>query len=80
MKDDVMWIAVAESSAIVRHGMLEILKHFPDTPHPVQLIEVTSLEALDNCMQTHVPDLLIVDPAFEGWFNIDNFKADHQPM
>lgn len=78
MKDDVMWIAVAESSAIVRHGMLEILKHFPDTPHPVQLIEVTSLEALDNCMQTHVPDLLIVDPAFEGWFNIDNFKADPQ--
>lgn len=78
MKDDVMWIAVAESSAIVRHGMLEILKHFPDAPHTVQLIEITSLEALDNCLQTHVPDLLIVDPAFEGWFNVDSFRADPQ--
>ncbi len=76
MKDDVMWIAVAESSAIVRHGMLEILKHFPDTTHTVQLIEITSLEALDNCMQARVPDMLIIDPAFEGWFNIDNFRAE----
>ena len=78
MKDDVMWIAVAESSAIVRHGMLTILKHMPEAAHAIQLIEVSSLEALENCMQSHVPDVLIVDPAFEGWFNIDNFKADQQ--
>ncbi len=76
MKDDVIWIAVAESSAIVRHGMLAILKHIPEMARDVQLIEVTSSDALENCMQAHVPDVLIVDPAFEGWFDIDGFKAD----
>ena len=76
MKEDVIWIAVAESSVIVRSGMLAILKHMPETTSAFQLIEVTSSEALEDCMQTHVPDVLIVDPVFEGWFNIDNFKAD----
>lgn len=76
MKENVIWIAVAESSAIVRSGMLAILKHLPETATAFQLIEVTSSEALEDCMQTHVPDVLIVDPVFEGWFNIDSFKAD----
>lgn len=76
MKDDVVWIAVAESSAIVRNGMLAILKHMPETALALQLMEVTSSEALEDCMQTRVPDVLIVDPVFEGWFNIDSFKSD----
>lgn len=76
MKNDVLRIAVAESSVIVRNGVLAILRRMPDVGTHSQIIELTSMTALQNCIQTHMPDILIVNPAFEGWFDIDNFKSD----
>lgn len=78
MKDDVIWIAVAETSVIVRSGILSVLKHMPETAHAFQLMEITSMASLQSCMQTHVPNVLIVNPTFGGWFNIEEFKAEGQ--
>lgn len=73
LKNDPVRIAVAESSVIVRSGMVAVLKHLPDLA--VQLVEVTSPEGLQDCMQAHVPDVLVVNPSFGGWFNVGAFRA-----
>lgn len=66
-------VAVAETSVIVRSGLLSVLKRLPDIT--VLPIEITSMDSLHNCMQGHQPEVLIVNPTFGGWFNVDEFKA-----
>lgn len=77
MKNEALRIVIAESSVIVRSGIISILKHIPDTAN-VQIMEVGSSAALQNCLQTHVPVVLIIDPVFESWFRIDEFRMDPQ--
>lgn len=69
-------VAVAETSAIVRSGLVAVLKCLPDMH--IQTVEVTSKEGIQHCMEAHVPNILIVNPQFEGWFDVDAFK-EHYP-
>lgn len=73
---EVINVAVAESSMIVRHGLVVLLKHLPDLN--IQTIEITSKEGLQHCMEAHCPDLLIINPQFDGWFNIETFKLEYE--
>lgn len=67
-------IVVADSSVIVRSGMVAVLKRIPDlNAHP---IEVTSPESLHNYLQLHTPDIIVVTPTFGGWFDLRAFKAN----
>ncbi len=60
-------IVVADTSAIVRCGMAAVLRRIPNLDvHPV---EVSSCELLNRFLQTHTPDLVIVNPTFGGWFH-----------
>ena len=68
-------VAVAETSVIVRSGLVAVLKRMPDLT--IQPVEITSLEGLQNCMQGHQPDILIINPTFGGWFNVDEFKSNY---
>lgn len=69
---DMIHVAVAESSSIVRGGLVAILKRLGDLN--VQPIEISSKEGLLHCMEAHQPDILIVNPQFEGWFDLDGFR------
>lgn len=69
-------IAVAETSVIVRSGLVAVLKRLPDMH--IQTVEVTSKEGIQHCMEAHIPNILIVNPQFEGWFDVDAFK-EHYP-
>ena len=69
---DIIHVAVAESSSIVRGGLVAILKRLGDLN--VQPIEISSKEGLLHCMEAHQPDILIVNPQFEGWFDLDGFR------
>lgn len=73
---DVINIAVAESSMIVRTGLISVLKHLSDLN--IQTLEVTSMEGLQLCMESHRPDILIVNPMFDGWFNVKEFKRQYE--
>ncbi len=73
MKNEVARIAIAEISVIVRSGVAVLLKHLPDVT--VQPLELTSPEGLHDCMQAHVPDILIINPTFGGWFNVEAFRS-----
>lgn len=70
-------VAVAETSVIVRSGVAAVLKHLPDLA--VQSVEITSMEGLQNCMQGHQPDILVINPSFGGWFNVEEFRT-HYPQ
>lgn len=74
-QQNVILIAVAETSTIVRSGLVTVLKRMPDLN--IQTVEVTSKEGIQHCMESHVPDVLIVNPQFEGWFDVDAFKVQY---
>lgn len=69
-------IVVAETSVIIRSGLTSVLKRLPNlNVHPV---EVSSPDALQNYLQLHTPDVIIVNPTFGGWFNLKDFKTEHE--
>ena len=69
---ELIHVAVAETSLIIRGGLVNALKRLPEMD--IQTIEVTSKEGLQHCMDVHMPDVLIVNPQFEGWFDLSSFK------
>jgi DNA-binding NarL/FixJ family response regulator len=70
-----MQVVVAESSTIVRSGMSAVLKRLPGMN--LHIIEIASPESLHSYMQMHIPDVMIVNPLFGGWFDFAAFKATH---
>lgn len=69
---DVINIAVAEASMIVRTGLISVLRHIPD--YNIETLEISSMEGLQLCLESHKPDILIVNPMFDGWFNVEETK------
>ncbi|MBQ8866575.1 MAG: response regulator transcription factor [Bacteroidaceae bacterium] len=67
-------IAVAETSVIVRSGVVAVLKRLPGVQ--VRPVEVASPDALENCLHMDTPDILLVNPTFGGWFNVAEFRTD----
>lgn len=66
-------IIVAESSAIIRNGLIAVLKRLPN--FNVQASEIVSMDALHHAMRNHEVDIAIINPVFCGWFNINEFKS-----
>lgn len=73
-EDDVLKVAIAETSVIVRSGLALVLKRMQGMK--ILPIEVVSQEALTDCMRLHSPDVLIINPAFPGYFDVRKFKDD----
>ena len=66
-------IAIAESSVIVRSGLLTIIRRMPDVK--IMSTEINSMEALQHNMKGCHLDIIFVNPYFEGFFNIKEFKT-----
>ena len=65
-------VAIAETSVIIRTGVSLVLKRLPS--FRVQPIELVSMEALHDCLRTQYPNVLIVNPAFGGYFDVERFR------
>ena len=65
-------VAIAESSVIVRNGLLSVIKRMPDLKFIST--EINSMEALQHSMKGCHLDIIFVNPYFEGFFNIKEFK------
>ena len=70
--NEVIRIAIAETSVIIRGGLTAALKRLPN----VQPIELLSIEALHDCVRTQCPDMLIVNPAFGDYFDVGKFREE----
>ena len=68
-------IIVAESSTIIRCGVVTVLKRLPDIN--VQPIEIASREGLMLYLEAHKADILIVNPQIDGWFDVSEFKRNN---
>lgn len=67
-------IAVAENSVIIRSGMTAVLKRIPNLK--IQPMEVLSTDALQEFIRMHTPDILIVNPVFDGYFDLARFREN----
>ena len=74
---EVISVAIAETSIIVRSGLVSVLKRLPDLDIPT--VEITSQEGLQHCMEAHSLHILIINPQFEGWFEVDAWR-EHYPQ
>ena len=72
--NEVIRIAIAETSVIIRGGLTAALKRLPNVK--VQPLELLSIEALHDCVRTQCPDMLIVNPAFCDYFYIGKFREE----
>lgn len=73
-QNEAIRIAIAESSAILRSGISAVLLHLPELH--IHTVEAASPEALDRCLHGQPIDLLIVNPAFGGWFDPAAFRSN----
>lgn len=71
-RSETISIAVAESSVIVRSGLIAVLRRLPNLN--IEPLEITSVDGLNDCMHGHVPHVLIIDPLFGGFFNVEQFN------
>ena len=76
--NEVIRIAIAETSVIIRGGLTAALKRLPNVK--VQPIELLSIAALHDCVRTQCPDMLIVNPAFGDYFDIGKFREETSGM
>ena len=67
-------IAIAETSVIIRGGLTAALKRLPNVK--VQPIELLSVEALSDCLRTQCPEMLIVNPTFGDYFDVNKFREE----
>lgn len=75
-EDEVLKIAIAETSMIVRTGLALVLKRIQGLK--ILPIEVGSDESLQECIRFHKPAILIVNPSFSGFFDIRRFREVSQ--
>lgn len=70
--NDIIRIAIAETSLILRSGLTNVLKRLPNLR--IQPVELASLDALNDCLNVHPPDILIVNPIFSDFFDVTRFR------
>ena len=74
MNKELLTIAIAEPSVIIRSGITVALKRIPGLR--IQPVEISSLDTLNNYLHAHKPDILIINPAFWGHFDIARLKEN----
>lgn len=74
MNKDQLKIAIVEPSAIIRSGIAIVLKRIPG--YRIQPIEIISIDTLNHYLNIHKPDILIINPAFWGYFDITKIKVE----
>jgi DNA-binding CsgD family transcriptional regulator len=73
--NDTVKVAIAENILVIRTGLSAVLKRLPTLR--ALTLEVTSEGALNDCIRMQHPDILIVNPCFGFFFDIDSFRAKH---
>jgi len=74
MNIDLLKIAIAEPSVIIRSGISVALKRI--SGYRIQPVEFTTMDSLNHYLSPQKPDILIINPVFWGYFDIAKFKAE----
>ena len=68
-----VYVVVAETSALIRCGLLDVLKELPN--FTIEPTEISSIDALHHTVRNHEVDIVLINPNLGGWFNLSEFKA-----
>ena len=71
-QDETLKVAIAETSVIIRSGLALVLKRVQGMK--ILPIEIASPDTLSDCIRLHKPDILIINPSFPGYFDIQKFR------
>jgi len=74
MSNDQLKIAIVEPSVIIRSGISVVLKRIPG--YRIQPIEIMSIDSINQYLNIHKPDVLIINPSFWGYFDITKIKNE----
>lgn len=69
-------IAVAESSLILRSGIVSAIRRAADSE--VQFLEITTPEELFTKLKAYAPNVLIINPMFSAKFDVTSVKSDKE--
>lgn len=72
INDITIRVAVAETSVILRSGIIAVLKR--QSYFKVIPMEIVSVESLVNCLQMHSLDIVLVNPSFSDNFDVEIFR------
>lgn len=67
-------IAIAEPSAIIRCGLVTLLKRLPG--FRIQLTEIATADCLIENIRMKRPEILIINPSLPGYFGIQRLKEE----
>lgn len=73
MNTNQLRIVIVEPSVIIRSGISLILKRIPG--YRIQPIETMSLESMNHYLNVHNPDILIINPSYWGYIDINKIKT-----
>lgn len=72
-EENLLKVLIAEPSVIIRSGLSVVLKRIPG--YWIQPIEINSIENLDHILDIHKPDILIINPSFWGFVDMEKVKS-----
>ena len=75
-ENEIIKVAIAETSVIIRTGTALVLKKIQGLK--LMPIEIVSPDNLIECLRFHKPDVLVMNPAFPGHFDVRGLKQDMQ--
>ncbi|NCE72686.1 response regulator transcription factor [Odoribacter sp. Z80] len=75
-ENEIIKVAIAETSVIIRTGTALVLKKIQGLK--LMPIEIVSPDNLIECLRFHKPDVLVMNPAFPGHFDVRGLKRDMQ--
>lgn len=65
-------IAIADTSVIIRNGLIVLLKHLPGIR--LQVIEIGTADILHEALTSNKPDILIINPSLIGYLSLPLLK------
>ncbi len=65
-------IAIADTSVIIRNGLIILLKHLPGIR--LQIIEIETADILHETLTLNKPDILFINPSLVGYFSLPQLK------
>lgn len=76
--DETIKIAIAETSAIIRSGLALVLKKIPGMK--ILPIEVATVDSLLECLRFHKPEILFINPSFNGYFDLQKLRENFSEL
>lgn len=74
-ENEVIKVAIAETSVIIRTGIALVLKKIQGLKFVP--IEIVSPDNLVECLRFQKPDVLVINPAFPGYFDVRKLKEEY---